>query len=151
MEEKNNTSVTWKTRELFRSLAVDPEKNFTIPLGNMYKFVNQIKRQTENPEWANLKTKAIVMLSVKSLEMCINSISPEYVNEEVLMSDEFIIKLIDALMADVSFIESNSCSADDIEFIMWAIAEYNQDGKNLLLDKIQEADQLRLWNILEKE
>ena len=151
MEEKNNTSVAWKTRELFRSLTVDPEKNFTFYLSSMYKYVNNIKEQTKNPEWSNLKTKAIVLLSIKSLEMCINSISPEYVNKEVLRSDEFIIKLIDALMADVGFIENNSCSAEEIDFIMWTITEYNEDGKNLLLDRIQEVDQLRLWNILDKE
>ncbi len=151
MEEKNETPHVWKTREVFSSLSKEHEQNFNYWISNMYKKLEDILNQTESPDWSDLKTKTLVILNVKSLQLSVGVISPEFVKEEVLRSDEFITKLINALMEDINFIESNNCLSDDPNFIFWVLNKYTKDKNNLLLERMTEEDKLRVLKVLESK
>ncbi len=148
--EENNSSHVLKTRELLNSLSEHSEHNFDSYVSSMYKSIGHIKNQINDPDWSDLKKKAIFILSVKSLEISLSVISLEFIKEEILKSDEFITKLIDALMVDINFLEENEYPLNDLNLIFWVFSKYSEGKNNLLLEKFTEKDTLRILKVLEK-
>lgn len=150
MEPQKELLSEGMVKELFDSLKIDPEKNYYYSIAHIYKSIENIKGQINNPEWSDLKSKTIVTLSLSILKTCVGEISHEYVKDEILKSEEFVQKLTVAFLEDIKSIEEGRCSDDFIYFVLTTLNKYTDGGKNLLLNKFEKEDRIRIMRIIDK-